>query len=356
MNGNTQLTLFGADNCGEAVKKRGRKEIFEDYEGYIAKFQEERPKTTDDTFTPPDVFDAVVGWLRKHGKIAEDTAIVRPFYPGGDFETADYPDGCAVVDNPPFSMLARIVRWFISRNVPFFLFAPGLTIGYYFRYCTTVIVDASITFENNAKLNISFVSNMFGDAVAIAAGDLQRSIEACTSQRKEGVKKTTSYAYPHNVVTPQMLRTIAGGGGWLEIGRKEVEIISKVGEKEIFGRGSMIASTAKAVEAKAVEAKAVEAKAVEAKAVEAKAVEAKAVEAKAVEAKAVEAKAVEAKAVEAKAVEAKAVEAKAVEAKALTLSPSQQAIVDRLDRLDRNGFLPETEKRSEISAEKTPPE
>ncbi len=311
MNGNTQLTLFGADNSGEACKKRGRKEIFEDYEGYVAKFQEERPKTTDDTFTPPDVFDAVVGWLRKHGKIAEDTAIVRPFYPGGDFEAADYPDGCAVVDNPPFSMLARIVKWYIARNVPFFLFAPGLTIGNYFRYCNTVIVDTNITFENNAHINISFVSNMFGDAVAIAAGDLQRSIEACPSQRKE-VKKPASYAYPHNVVTPQMMRNIAGGGGWFEIGRQEVEIIGKVGGKEIFGN-MMLASTAKAREAKACEAKAVEAKARE----------------------------------------AKAREAKAREAKALTLSPSQQAIVDRLDR---NGFLPETEKRSENSAEKTPPE
>lgn len=304
MNGNTQLTLFGADNSGEAGKKRGRKEIFEDYEGYVAKFQEERPKTTDDTFTPPDVFDAVVGWLRKHGKIAEDTAIVRPFYPGGDFEAADYPDGCAVVDNPPFSILAKIVKWYIARNVPFFLFAPGLTIGYYFRYCNTVIVDANITFENNAKVNVSFVSNMFGDAVAIAAGDLQRTIEACPSQRKEG-KKATTYAYPRNVVTPQMLRNIAGGGGWLEIGRQEVEIIGKVGEKNIFGN-MMLASTAKAREAKAVEAK--------------------------------------------------AMEAKARENITLTLSASQQAIVDRLDRLDRNGFLPETEKRSENSAEKTPPE
>lgn len=38
--------------------------------------------------------------------------IVRPFWPGGDYEDFDYPTGCVVIDNPPFSILSKIVRFY----------------------------------------------------------------------------------------------------------------------------------------------------------------------------------------------------------------------------------------------------
>ena len=47
-----------------------------------------------------------------------------PFYPGGDYEREEYPQGCTVVDNPPFSILSKIVKHYQERGVGFFLFAP----------------------------------------------------------------------------------------------------------------------------------------------------------------------------------------------------------------------------------------
>ncbi len=56
------------------------------------------------------------------------TKFVRPFYPGGDYEKYNYMSDNIVVDNPPFSILAQIVKWYQSQGIKFFLFAPGLTI------------------------------------------------------------------------------------------------------------------------------------------------------------------------------------------------------------------------------------
>jgi hypothetical protein len=75
--------------------------VFHDYESYIAKFREQA-KTTDDTYTPPDVYEAVVKYV---GTIYDltDKVILRPFYPGGDYRNAEYPEDGVVIDNPPFS-------------------------------------------------------------------------------------------------------------------------------------------------------------------------------------------------------------------------------------------------------------
>lgn len=68
------------------------------YEEFVDKF---KPKlTTDDCYTPPLVYDKVRDWAcREHG--IDPGSIVRPFWPGGDYEHFDYPDGCTVLDNPP---------------------------------------------------------------------------------------------------------------------------------------------------------------------------------------------------------------------------------------------------------------
>lgn len=84
-------------------------------------------KTTDDCYTPPLVYEAVADWVaREYGLDADK--FVRPFYPGGDFEREEYPDGCVVVDNPPFSILSRICRFYVDKGIRFFLFAPTLTL------------------------------------------------------------------------------------------------------------------------------------------------------------------------------------------------------------------------------------
>ena len=101
------------------------KELFEDYDGFVEKFKPK--KTTDDCYTPPEIYEVIKQWAcREYG--IDASKIVRPFYPGGDFEHYDYPDGCCVLDNPPFSILSKIVAFYIERNIDFFLFAPTLTL------------------------------------------------------------------------------------------------------------------------------------------------------------------------------------------------------------------------------------
>lgn len=228
-----QLDLFGGVTETQP-RKKGRNETFNDYEAYVAKF-EDRPRTTDDTFTPPDVFAAVLGWLKGKGKITGDTKIIRPFYPGGDFETADYPDGCAVVDNPPFSIFAMCCKWFTARGVPFFLFGPGLTIASISGFCTCIITYAAVRFENGAVIPVSFASNMFGGAAAIAAGDLTQMINGCESQREGQRKSVRKMAWPDGVVTVADLRKIAKAGGTFELQREFSEVVKQIGGEIFFG-------------------------------------------------------------------------------------------------------------------------
>ena len=90
--------------------KNGKNEKHYDYDGFVEKF---KPKnTTDDCYTPPEVYDVVLKHVREKYNIADDVPIVRPFYPGGDYENYDYPEGSVVVDNPPFSIFAKIIDFY----------------------------------------------------------------------------------------------------------------------------------------------------------------------------------------------------------------------------------------------------
>ncbi|MDO4850085.1 MAG: hypothetical protein Q4B45_10010, partial [Coriobacteriia bacterium] len=79
---------------------------FEDYEGFVEKFKPKR--TTDDCFTPPEIYAVVLDYVRGRWGV-EEADVVRPFWPGGDYESFDYPDGCCVVDNPPFCFGAVLI-------------------------------------------------------------------------------------------------------------------------------------------------------------------------------------------------------------------------------------------------------
>lgn len=53
------------------------------YEEFVEKFKIK--KTTDDCYTPPYIYDAVKSWaVNEYG--LEGRPVVRPFYPGGDYE------------------------------------------------------------------------------------------------------------------------------------------------------------------------------------------------------------------------------------------------------------------------------
>lgn len=95
-----------------------------EYDAFVAKFKARH--TSDDTFTPENVYNCVRDWAVRKYRL-EGAAILRPFWPGGDYRAADYPEGSVVIDNPPFSILSQVVRFYNDRGVRYFLFCNGLT-------------------------------------------------------------------------------------------------------------------------------------------------------------------------------------------------------------------------------------
>ena len=104
------MDLFGNEDLRPKVKRPARGSqssiVFHDYESFLAKFAD-NPKTTDDCFTPKDVYEAVVKYV---GTVIDmsDKVVLRPFFPGGDYENAEYPENGVVIDNPPFSLFTKI--------------------------------------------------------------------------------------------------------------------------------------------------------------------------------------------------------------------------------------------------------
>ena len=238
--------LFGNDIPD--VISRKKSDVFNDYDGFVEKFKPK--KTTDDCYTPPAVYDAILGWLRENADI-EGREIVRPFYPGGDFERFEYPEGCVVVDNPPFSIITKICRWYMAHKIDFFLFAPHLTLFSARNIEWTCIVNcAPIIYENGANVATDFVSTLFGDIRIMTAPELRRRIVAACKQEKPQLPK---YKYPNNVTSAALLGKIAPHVEFV-VRASECQFISRLDSQKvgIFG-GGVILSDAKAAEKAAAE-------------------------------------------------------------------------------------------------------
>ena len=234
-----------------------KRELFEDYEGFVEKFKPK--KTTDDCYTPPEIYDLIADWVtERYGVARED--MVRPFWPGGDYERFDYPDGCCVVDNPPFSIVSRIQCFYLDHGVRFFLFAPSLTCLSGVRTCmdvTHVICDAKIEYENGAVVPTSFVTNMGGDVVAESEPELTDRINAKMDELRH--RKTVSlpkYEYPDYVVTAAKLQWYARHHTRFSVRRGDCVRIARLdaNPKGIYGGGLLLSEKAAAEKAAAEKA------------------------------------------------------------------------------------------------------
>lgn len=184
-------------------KRPSSRRCHDDYDAFVKKF--EPKKTTDDCYTPSAVYDAVLEWVAETVDIS-GREIVRPFWPGGDYENFDYPDGCVVIDNPPFSIISKIARFYMAHGIRFFLFAPHLTMFSPKNIeWTCIVCDCSIEYENKAKVNTGFISNLFGACRIMTAPVLCRKIKE--TQAKD--RKISKYEYPANVVSSALLGKIA---------------------------------------------------------------------------------------------------------------------------------------------------
>lgn len=149
----------------------------ETYEQFIAKFDKNHVKNSDDCYTPEAIYNAIRDWVLAEWPEYADAPIIRPFYPGGDYENHEYPDGCIVIDNPPFSIGASIRRFYIKRGIPYFLFIPGKTALSVHVDDTIIITASNITYANGAKINTAFATNLPGPKIRTAP-DLADIIKA----------------------------------------------------------------------------------------------------------------------------------------------------------------------------------
>lgn len=233
------------------------------YEDFVEKFKPK--KTTDDCYTPPLVYDAVRDWAcEKYG--IDPASIVRPFYPGGDYIRFAYPAGCVVLDNPPFSILTKICEFYLDKEIPFFLFAPSLTVlsgRSVVMRMNHVICDADIVYENGAVVHTAFVTSFGGDTVLQSAPDLYERIKAAVDRiRLETVRTLPRYAYPDSVVTAAMVQKYAHYGVEFEVRRQDCVFVRALDAqaaqgKNIFGGGLLLSSSKAAEKAAAEKAAAV---------------------------------------------------------------------------------------------------
>ena len=228
-------------------------EVSPDYKAFVDKFKPK--KTTDDCYTPSNVYAVILKWAAKKYGFDEADA-VRPFWPGGDYQRENYHAGCVVVDNPPFSILSQICRFYNAHGVKYFLFAPALTLFSNRGESNYVVAGASVTYENEAVVNTSFITNL-GEYLVESAPDLRDLIKAEDDKnRREKVKELPKYAYPDAVITAAAINYLAVHHTPYRLKREDALFIRRLDaqggtDKALFGGGFLLTERAAAERAAA---------------------------------------------------------------------------------------------------------
>ena len=209
-----------------------------EYDAFTAKF--EAKKTTDDCFTPEGVYEAIADWVCREYDVTRES-FVRPFWPGANYEAEEYPEGCVVVDNPPFSIVSKIVGWYVERGIKFFLFCPALRLIRN-SSVTTVAVGAGIIYANGADVPTSFVTNLDCGLIR-SAPSLYRAIKRANEEAK-AARELPRYEYPPDVVTAARVEYLSKYGVDWSSGEKGVFISAldeqRAAGKSVYGGGILL--------------------------------------------------------------------------------------------------------------------
>lgn len=169
--------------------------------------------------------------------------------------------GKVVVDNPPFSILTKICEYYIEHNIPFFLFAPSLTIFAGKNTATRmnhIICDCSITYENGAIVKTSFVTSYGYPTILESCPVLTKIINDKNRElRRKTKRKLPQYEYPDEIVTSAMVQKFSRLNIDFKVKKHEAVRIRGLDsqrslKKEIFGSGLLL-SAEKAAEKVAAE-------------------------------------------------------------------------------------------------------
>ena len=197
-------------------------------------------KTTDDCYTPPNVYEAVLSWATERYGL-KGRPIIRPFYPGGDYVQEEYPENCVVIDNPPFSILSEIVRFYMERGIDFFLFAPRLSLFSVASGTAKYLpIECSVVYENGARVATSFVTSL-GEYKIEVSPELWQAVKAANDENTKPENELPNYEYPVCIVTAPTLQ-LAKYGECLRIKPGDALFVRALDEqrkedKAIFGGG-----------------------------------------------------------------------------------------------------------------------
>ena len=232
--------------------------IGETYEEFVEKFKPK--KTTDDCYTPEDIYDVVRDYvIEKYG--LHGRPVIRPFWPGGDYEKFDYPENCVVIDNPPFSILAQILDFYVEKQIEFFLFAPQLTMmSSAGSRCNIIVTGNQIVYENKAIVATSFATSL-GEYKIDVDSALYRKIQDVVEAKNQKIMRL-KYSYPPEVLTTTTIQKLSGRGVDLRIKEEDCHFIrvldnQRKAKKSLYGAGFLLSKKATA-EKKAAEKKAAE--------------------------------------------------------------------------------------------------
>lgn len=233
-----QMALI--DMCHDAAQEFGASKV--------------KPKPSDECYTPPEVYQVVLNYCVERYNI-DPANVIRPFKPGGDYTAEGY-EGKVVVDNPPFSILAEIKAFYLERDVPFFLFAPTLTLlssSKYVRRLCHICSGVEVFYANGVVVNTSFVTNMEPETVIRTDPKLTRAIEDAQVTDDSSLPK---YDYPAEVVTAARLQAVNKRGVSYALKQADCTPIpaldaQRAAGKSIFGGGLLLNSHAAAEHAAA---------------------------------------------------------------------------------------------------------
>ena len=233
----------------------------EEYQEFLEKFK--LKKTTDDCYTPAPVYDRVAQYVAETYGV-NPSSFIRPFYPGGDYQNENYPKGCVVVDNPPFSIMAEILNFYNERGIRFFLFAPTLTLfSSSSSSCTALPCTCAVIYENGASVNTSFLTNLEPKHIRLrSAPKLQAMVQEGIDEFAKTLKRSLpKYSYPPYIITSTFVGILSRLGIEFSVPVSESEFISgldaqKPSGKSIYGKGYIVSEAVKAEREKAEREKA----------------------------------------------------------------------------------------------------
>lgn len=144
----------------------------------------------DEFYTPKRVYEVIKDWaVKRYG--LEGREIIRPFYKGGDYKRANYPKGCVVIDNPPFSICSQIIDFYLEKGIDFFLLyqtTKGLNpLREREDKISFIACGASVAYENqDTKIGTSFLTNLEKENLLLVACDLTEEIRCANTYTQKG--------------------------------------------------------------------------------------------------------------------------------------------------------------------------